>query len=80
MQGSYYQEQRQADLEYGQAVKYIIDTYGLESINQLIETLREDKLQTSSSFNKDLLFKVAFSSAITDYDEFKLNYPVLVTE
>lgn len=74
----HYADLGQAYKEYGQAFKYVVETYGVDAYFELLEAMRNNQEEYDRIWGMSETFIEEFSHHMSDYHTFTNDYPNLV--
>lgn len=77
-EGNHYSDNGLAYEDYGQAYKYLEQTYGQDSVREMFKGMQDDKNSLSDDlFNQLPSFENQFTNYLTDIEAFRIDYPNL---
>lgn len=77
-EGNHYSDVGLAYEDYGQAYKYLEQTYGQDSVRAMFKGMQDDKTSDPDDlFNQLPSFENQFTGHLTDIEQFRLDYPNL---
>lgn len=78
-----YSSTSQAYSDYGQAYRYVLNSYGSDAINDMIFGVRNNiEVESFNNFNGTTYpaFEAEFTKHLTDIDQLRLDYPSITTK